>query len=133
MLVGLDHIQIAMPVGGEELARRFYGEILGLAEVVKPPPLAVRGGCWFVGPGIQIHMGAEASFVPARKAHPAFLVADLAACQRALTAAGVAVRPDSEVPNVRRFYADDPFGNRIEFIQQGDGFSQGNWYGPRAD
>jgi catechol 2,3-dioxygenase-like lactoylglutathione lyase family enzyme len=129
MLVGMDHMQIAMPVGGEGAARRFYGEILGLAEVAKPQPLAVRGGCWFVGPGIQIHMGAEAGFTPARKAHPAFLVADLEACRAALEAAGVATRPDSEVPGVRRFYADDPFGNRVEFIQQGDGFSQANWYG----
>jgi hypothetical protein len=67
--------------------------------------------------------------VPAIKAHPAFLVADLAVCQQALAAAGVATQLDSQVPNVRRFYADDPFGNRIEFIQQGDGFSQANWYG----
>ena len=123
-LVGLDHIQLAMPAGGEAEARRFYAGLLGLAEIAKPAPLAARGGCWFEGPGIQIHMGVEQPFAPARKAHPAFLVSDLDALRRRLDAAGVATTPDDTLPGVRRCYAADPFGNRIEFIQDGDGFSQ---------
>ena len=123
-IVGLDHIQLAMPAGREAEARRFYGELLGLAEMRKPAPLAARGGCWFARAGLQIHLGVEREFAPARKAHPAFLVADLDAARRALAEAGIAATPDDAVPGVRRFYAADPFGNRIEFIQSGDGFSQ---------
>jgi catechol 2,3-dioxygenase-like lactoylglutathione lyase family enzyme len=123
-LVGLDHIQLAMPAGGEAEARRFYADLLGLTEVAKPTPLAARGGCWFVGSGIQIHLGVEQPFAPARKAHPAFLAADLEGFRRRLELAGVATTPDDSVAGVQRCYAADPFGNRIEFIQQGDGFSQ---------
>ena len=123
-IVGLDHIQLAMPAGGEPEARRFYGELLGLAEMRKPAPLDARGGCWFAGAGLQIHLGVEREFAPARKAHPAFLVADLAAARGALAEAGVAATPDDAIRGARRFYAADPFGNRIEFIQDGDGFSQ---------
>ena len=126
MISGLDHIQMAIPAGGEALARRFYGELLGLAEMAKPAALAARGGCWFNGPGFQLHLGVEggveADFVPARKAHPAFLVADLAAWESRMHGAGQVVTPDDAVAGVRRFYTADPFGNRIEFIQQGEGF-----------
>ena len=121
-IVALDHIQLAMPAGKEALARQFYGQILGLPEVAKPLPLRDRGGCWFQGPGIGVHLGVEASFAPARKAHPAFVVEDLVGFQQRLEAAGVPIIPDDSLPNVRRFYANDPFGNRIEFIQQGDHF-----------
>ena len=121
-ITGLDHVQIAMPAGEEGQARRFYGDLLGLNEIAKPEPLAVRGGCWFEGPGTQVHLGVEADFAPARKAHPAFRVADLAALQEKLATAGVVVKVDTAVPHVRRFYAHDPFGNRIEFIQDGDRF-----------
>jgi catechol 2,3-dioxygenase-like lactoylglutathione lyase family enzyme len=121
---GLDHVQIAMPPGGEDAARQFYGALLGMTEIPKPAQLAGRGGCWFQAPGIQLHMGVERDFIPARKAHPALLVADLGALQERLAAAGVATTPDDTVPGVRRCYAADPFGNRIEFIQDGDGFSQ---------
>lgn len=123
-ILGLDHIQLAMPAGREAEARAFYGGLLGLAEIAKPAPLAARGGCWFAGAGVQIHLGVEDAFAPARKAHPALLVADLAASRVALEAAGVPIVPDDTLPDVRRFYAADPFGNRIEFIQSGDGFSQ---------
>ncbi len=123
-LVGLDHIQLAMPAGGEAEARRFYADLLGLTEIAKPASLAARGGCWFAGPGIHIHLGVEQPFAPARKAHPAFLAADLDECRGHLAAAGVATTPDDTLPGVRRCYAADPFGNRIEFIQDGDGFSQ---------
>ena len=122
MLSGLDHMQMAIPAGGETLARQFYGELLGLVEMDKPAALATRGGCWFNGPGFQLHLGVEADFVPARKAHPAFLVADLAAWESRMHGAGQAVIPDAAVAGVRRFYTADPFGNRIEFIQQGEGF-----------
>ena len=124
MLIGLDHVQLAMPAGGEASARQFYSGLLGLHELEKPAPLAGRGGCWFAGPAIQLHLGVEAQFAPARKAHPAFLVRDLAALTELLAQAGVAVAPDETVPGVRRCYASDPFGNRLEFIQDGDGFSQ---------
>ncbi|NJN14812.1 MAG: glyoxalase [Oscillochloris sp.] len=124
MLVGLDHIQLAMPAGEEDAARAFYGGLLGLTEIAKPEPLASRGGCWFVGPGIHLHLGVEQAFTPARKAHPAFLVADLTAWESQVRDAGVDITPDTTLPGVRRFYAADPFGNRLEFIQNGDGFSQ---------
>jgi catechol 2,3-dioxygenase-like lactoylglutathione lyase family enzyme len=123
-IVGLDHLQLAIPAGGEPEARAFYGQLLGLTEVAKPAPLAARGGCWFAGAGLQIHLGVEQPFAPARKAHPALLVADLEACRERLLAAGIPLTPDETLPHVRRFYAADPFGNRIEFIQDGDGFSQ---------
>ncbi len=77
-IIGIDHIQLAMPAGAEADARRFYGDLLGLTEIAKPAELAARGGCWFSGPSIQVHLGVEQEFAPARKAHPAFLVADLA-------------------------------------------------------
>jgi catechol 2,3-dioxygenase-like lactoylglutathione lyase family enzyme len=121
-VVGLDHVQLAMPAGAEAAARRFYGELLGLTEVAKPAALADRGGCWFEGPGTIIHLGVEPGFTPARKAHPALLVDDLDACRQELASAGVPLTPDDTLPHVRRFYAADPFGNRIEFIQAGDGF-----------
>jgi catechol 2,3-dioxygenase-like lactoylglutathione lyase family enzyme len=123
-IVGLDHVQLAMPAGGESQARAFYADLLGLVEVAKPEPLAARGGCWFEGPGTAIHLGVEADFRPARKAHPALVVADLEACREKLTAAGVEVDADRSLPSVWRFYAHDSFGNRIEFIQAGDGFAQ---------
>ncbi len=119
-IVGLDHVQIAIPVRGEEAARRFYGDLLGLIEVAKPEPLAARGGCWFVGEALALHLGAEADFRPARKAHVGFLVEDLAGLRRALEAAGVTTRDDEASIGVRRFYADDPFGNRLELIDARD-------------
>jgi catechol 2,3-dioxygenase-like lactoylglutathione lyase family enzyme len=125
MIVGLDHIQLAMPAGGETEARTFYVELLGLTDIAKPAPLAARGGCWFAGPGLQLHLGVEQPFAPGRKAHPALLVADLDACRERLLRAGIPLTPDGTLPHVRRFYAADPFGNRIEFIQDGDGFGQG--------
>ena len=122
-IVGLDHIQLAMPPGGEDQARAFYGGGLGLTEVAKPEPLAARGGCWFEGQNVAVHLGVQADFVPARKAHPCFRVADLEVCRRALEVAGAIVVPDDALPHVRRFHAHDPFGNRVEFIQDGDEFS----------
>lgn len=124
-IVGLDHIQLAMPRGQETEARRFYGGLLGLAEVAKPEPLAARGGCWFEGQGIMLHLGVEEEFAPARKAHPCFRVANLEASQEALQGAGVVVIPDESLPWTRRFFVADPFGNRLEFLQEGDSFFRG--------
>ena len=121
-ITGLDHVQLAMPAGGEELARGFYAGVVGLAEVGKPADLRGRGGCWFAGPGTAVHLGVEEAFAPAKKAHPAFRVADLDEAAAALEAGGCVVNRDHSVPEVRRLYTADPFGNRIELIQQGDEF-----------
>ncbi len=115
---GLHHVQIACPAGSEDALRGFYSGVLDLPEIPKPPLLAVRGGCWFqVGPQ-ELHCGVEEPFVPARKAHPCFLVDDLDAVAARVRAAGGEVRPDEQIPGVRRFHTDDPVGNRVE-IQQG--------------
>ena len=116
-ILGIDHVQLAMPVGGEAAARVFYMGLIGMTEVAKPMPLAARGGCWFEAGAVRLHLGVEADFRPARKAHPALLVDDLAALAAALEQAGLAVRWDDELPGVVRCHIDDPFGNRIELIQ----------------
>jgi catechol 2,3-dioxygenase-like lactoylglutathione lyase family enzyme len=113
----LHHVQLAIPPGGEPLCREFWGELLGLAELEKPPVLAARGGCWFRGGGLEVHLGVEQPFVPAVKAHPGILVSGLAALADRLMAAGVQVTWDGEFPRHDRFYAADPFGNRLEFLQ----------------
>jgi catechol 2,3-dioxygenase-like lactoylglutathione lyase family enzyme len=118
MITGFDHVQIAMPAGREDAARAFYSVLLGMSELRKPPVLAARGGCWFRSGTAVLHLGVEASFAPARKAHPALLVDDLDRLAAALTAAGYECIPaDGEIPGVRRFHTRDPFGNRIEFQQ----------------
>ena len=113
----LDHVQLAIPKGSEALCRTFYCDLLGWREVEKPPILATRGGLWLdIGEG-QVHLGVEDDFRPARKAHPALLVEDLDALAEKLRAASVAVTFDEAIPGVRRFYANDPVGNRLEFIE----------------
>jgi catechol 2,3-dioxygenase-like lactoylglutathione lyase family enzyme len=119
-VVGLDHVQLAIPAGGEDEARRFYGVLLGLTEVPKPAALAGRGGCWFVGPGVALHLGVEADFLAARKAHIAFLVDDLVALRATLDEASVTTADDTAPVGVRRFYVFDPFGNRLELVDQRD-------------
>jgi catechol 2,3-dioxygenase-like lactoylglutathione lyase family enzyme len=115
---GIDHVQVAIPAGGEATARGYYGALLGMTEVPKPPALAARGGCWFASGSAVLHLGVEQPFVPARKAHPAFLVDDLDALQAQLTAEGHdCTRSDGELPGISRFHTFDPFGNRIEFQQ----------------
>ncbi|HEY2050144.1 MAG TPA: glyoxalase [Caulobacteraceae bacterium] len=116
-LTGFDHVQLAIPPGGEDEARRFYVETLGLAEAPKPPHLAARGGCWFDGPGLRLHLGVEADFRPARKAHPALRVRGLPALRRRLQGAGYVTREDEPLEGYDRFYVDDPFGNRIELME----------------
>jgi catechol 2,3-dioxygenase-like lactoylglutathione lyase family enzyme len=120
-LTGIDHVQLAIPLDGEAPARDFYGALLGLREVAKPEPLAQRGGCWFVGVGIHLHLGVTEDFHPADTAHPAFRTRDLAAIRDRLISSGAAVVDDSSLLGVRRFYTADPFGNRLEFIDEADG------------
>jgi catechol 2,3-dioxygenase-like lactoylglutathione lyase family enzyme len=126
-LVGIDHVQLSMPPGGEAEARRFYGSILGLREVPKPAELAGRGGCWFAGPvrGVALHLGAEPEFRPLARAHPALVVRELDAARLALAQAGVPSEDDDSGLPVRRCYIRDPFGNRIELVDARDaGFSE---------
>lgn len=113
----IDHVQLAMPPGREAEARAFYEGVLGIPEVAKPPHLARRGGCWFELGGLKVHLGVEANFRPARKAHPAFLVEDLAGLSAALGEAGHQVGTDEPLEGYTRVYVSDPFGNRIELME----------------
>ena len=116
-IVRVDHVQLAMPPGGEALARVFFSDILGIPEVPKPPELAKRGGCWFERGALKIHLGVEADFRPARKAHPALEVEDLPQLIRTLKEHGRAVKEDEPLEGFHRVYVDDPFGNRIELLE----------------
>lgn len=116
-VLGIDHIQIAAPPGGEDAARAFYRDLLGLMELAKPPLLAVRGGAWFECGHQQIHVGIEPGFRAALKAHPALLVSGLADLEEALESAGYEIRPSEDLPGRRRVFVSDPFGNRIELIE----------------
>ena len=118
-IVRLDHVQLAMPPGREDDAEAFYSGLLGLPRIPKPEPLAARGGCWFGRGATAVHLGVEEDFRPARKAHPAFVVRGLAALEEALRAAGVAVRPNPDREPGQGAYVDDPFGNRIELMDEG--------------
>lgn len=113
----IDHVQLAMPLGGEDAARAFYADLLSLPEKPKPPELAKRGGCWFEGDDVKIHLGVEDDFRPARKAHPALLVTDLATLASKLRGAGVKIVEDDSLEGYDRIYADDPFGNRLELME----------------
>lgn len=118
----IHHVQLACPAGSEEALRAFYVGVLGLAEVAKPPALAARGGCWFRSPAgapeaIELHLGVEEGFGPAKKAHPGLLVHDLGAWAARLRAAGYPVIGDDDFPGMRRFYSEDPHGNRLEFLE----------------
>jgi catechol 2,3-dioxygenase-like lactoylglutathione lyase family enzyme len=108
-----------MPAGGEDVARRFYGDVLGLEEVPKPAALAGRGGAWFRGGGVQLHLGVEADFRPARKAHPARVEGLTALIVRCVDA-GYPVERDVPLPGLDRVHVADPFGNRIELIERRD-------------
>lgn len=117
---GIDHVQVAAPPACEDAARAFYAGLLGLLELDKPPLLAERGGCWFQAGSQQLHVGVADPFVPATKAHPGFTLgsaAELVAVAERLESAGVAISwaDEAELPGVRRFYAFDPWGNRLEF------------------
>ena len=121
-IVTLDHVQLAMPRGREAEARAFYGDLMGMTELTKPPALAVRGGCWFGYGSAILHLGIEEPFAPALKAHPALSVDDLDGWRDRLRAGGAKIIEDDSVPHVRRFFSADPFGNRLEFMQSGDSF-----------
>jgi len=115
--VRLHHVQVSCPPGGESAARWFYAGALGLPEVAKPAVLAARGGVWFRAPGVEVHVGVEADFAPARKAHPAFAVTDIDAVAQRVGAAGHPVAWDGDLPGHRRFYTEDGAGNRVEILQ----------------
>jgi len=112
----IDHIQLAMPSGGEPIARGFYVEVLGMVEIPKPRELAKRGGCWFASGDVQIHLGVEDEFRPARKAHPALRCHNYEALRNRLKRAGVEAVEADDIPGVRRCHVCDPFGNRIELV-----------------
>ena len=118
LLLGIDHIQLAMPHGGEPHARAFWTGPMGLAEVPKPAHLALNGGCWFEGENLSIHCGVEDGFLPARRAHPALLVENLGALVAKLKACGIAFKGGKPLPGYRRGDIHDPFGNRIELMEK---------------
>ena len=109
-----------MPPHREDEARRFYRDLLGIPEKTKPLELAKRGGCWFERGSLKVHLGVEADFRPARKAHPAFLVDDLKELRRRLETAGCTIKTDEALENYDRIFVDDPFGNRIELMERRD-------------
>ncbi|MGC2530395.1 MAG: VOC family protein [Candidatus Acidiferrum sp.] len=117
LICRIDHIQIAAPIGCEPEAREFYGSWLGLREIEKPASLHGRGGCWFQCGDQQLHIGVEPDFRPAKKAHPAFAVSDLARLRALLEGLSVKITDDDSLPGTRRFYAEDPWGNRLEFLE----------------
>ena len=114
--VGIDHVQVAIPVGSEDLARSFYADVLGLHEVPKPPVMAARGGAWFESGEVRVHVGAEDPFVPARKAHPALAMHGLTDF---IAASRLDATWNDEIAGVVRCHVFDPFGNRIELVEAG--------------
>jgi len=114
--VSIDHVQLAMPVGQEAVARAFFCDVLSMAEVAKPTELANRGGCWFQAGNVQIHLGVEADFRPAKKAHPALRCKNYDALLAKLFAAEIRMEEANDIPGVRRCHIHDPFGNRIELV-----------------
>ncbi|MGW0846442.1 VOC family protein [Streptomyces sp. NPDC002787] len=117
MITAIDHVLLAAPPGTEERLRAYYVGVLGMTEIPKPPALAVRGGCWFGAGQAILHLGAEAGFRAPRKAHPGLRVRDIDAYAARLVAQGVPVVWDSDLPGHRRFYSEDPVGNRLEFLE----------------
>ena len=116
-VTGLDHVQLAIPAGGEDRARALFVGVLGMREVEKPPRLS-REGCWFEGGGAAIHIGIDRDFHPATKAHPALLVADLEATKLALEQSGYPIEEDKPIAGYDRIFTSDSFGNRIELMQK---------------
>jgi catechol 2,3-dioxygenase-like lactoylglutathione lyase family enzyme len=117
VITAIDHVQLAMPVGGESDAVAFYETILGARQVPKPDDLAQRGGCWFETASVKVHLGVEPDFRPARKAHPAFIVDNLDELVQTLTTSGHRLEKAEALQGHDRIYVDDPFGNRIELLQ----------------
>lgn len=117
MLAAVDHVQLAAPPGSEPRLRAYYVDALGMTEIPKPPVLAARGGCWFRAGVVQLHLGIEENFRPARKAHPGLLVRDIEAYAARLEAHHAPVTWDDDLPGHRRFFSEDPVGNRLEFLE----------------
>ena len=113
-VLGLDHVQVAIPKDGEDEARAFYAGVLGLEEIPKPEPIRARGGVWFRAGAQELHLGVEEPFAAARKAHPGLVADDLAPLRERLSAAGIAFEDDDKISGVERLFVSDPFGNRIE-------------------
>lgn len=118
--VGIDHIQLAAPAECEAEARRFFGTLLGWQELEKPEPLRQRGGVWFLCGKHEVHIGVQPDFVPAIKAHPAFAVGNLSALRNHLQEHGLSIIEDDarSEQGIERFFVHDPFGNRLEFLEQ---------------
>lgn len=114
----IDHVQVAAPRESEEQAQKFYGTLLGMKEIEKPGSLKARGGVWFEFGNFQLHVGVEEPFLPAKKAHPAFVVNGFEALRNHLKDQGIEVKMDDAIPGVERFFVFDPFGNRLEFLKE---------------
>lgn len=117
MRASIHHVQVAIPADGETRAREFYGTLLGLEEIAKPPNLQQRGGVWFQTGNLQLHLGVDRSFHPAEKAHVALQVVDLPSLVQRLAAAGYSTTEDEPLPGFARCYVNDPFGNRTELLE----------------
>lgn len=120
MLTAVDHVQLAAPPDAEDRLRAYYTGVLGMTEIPKPPALAARGGCWFAAGSVQLHLGVEEDFRPARKAHPGLRVTGIAAYAQRLKERGAEVVWDEDLPGHHRFYSEDPVGNRLEFLEPHD-------------
>lgn len=116
-ILSLDHVQVAIPVGGENRAREFYGGILGFTEIEKPAAMAGRNSIWFAAGPVNLHLGIEPDFHPAKRAHPAFVVDTLDDILAACQGAGLNTKPDTSFNGFRRAHVFDPFGNRLELMQ----------------
>ncbi len=114
--LALHHVQLGIPAGAEDVCRGFWVGELGFTELRKPPELAARGGVWIRAGSLEIHLGVETPFTPARKAHPGIVAADLDALADRLSNGGHDVTWDTAFPGMRRFYVTDPVGNRLEFL-----------------
>ena len=117
MITAVDHVQLAAPPGSEDRLRAYYVDVLGMTEIPKPPVLAARGGCWFQAGAVQLHVGIEEDFRPAKKAHPGLRVTGIEGYAARLAARGAQITWDDNLPGHRRFYSEDPVGNRLEFLQ----------------
>lgn len=117
MIAAVDHVQLAAPPGSEPVLRAYYADVLGMTEIPKPPVLAARGGVWFQTGSVQVHLGVEEDFRPARKAHPGLRVTGIESFAARLTQRGAPVTWNGDLPGHRRFYSEDPVGNRLEFLE----------------